>query len=230
MPVSGFRGRVGSFFSYEGGISLDRLLKRYVIIEFLLGVAVIALGFFFQGVMLFALGTCMIALAAQCSVYSEKHHWAVIALGLFSLLGLAASGLSSFFHMTSVSRYANDTSPLTVLLVLTVIILVQSFLLLPLEDRPDLDFLRRGVSRMAIFGLIGFAAIVLTYVLSYFLYGSLVSALVEGDGMMDLHYQEQDFHYLEGALALSMALTSVRGVLRSFLGRERLSAGSEGGF
>lgn len=196
------------------------MLKRYVMIELFLGIAVIAVGFVFGGSMLSALGTCMVALAAQCSVYSDKHHWAVIALGLISLFGLAVSGISSFFQLTSLSGYADSTSSLAVLLVLAVIILAQSFLSLPVEDRQDLDVLRRGISRMVAFAAIGFIGIVLTYVLSYVFYGSAVTALLEGEAM-------QDFHYLEGVLALAMVLTAARGVIRGFLGKERLTDGAE---
>ncbi len=193
---------------------LDRLLKRYVFIELFLGIAVIAAGFFFGGSILPAIGACMIGLAAQCAVCSDKHQWAVVCLGVFSLLALGGSGIQAFFHLTSLSRYEDSTSSLTVLLVLAVVILVQNFLALPVEDRFDLDVLRRGISRTVGFSGIGFLGIVLTYLLSYAFYGSAVSALLEGETV-------QDFHYLEGVFALAMVLTAAREVLRGFLGKER---------
>ncbi len=163
-------------------------------------------GSLFGGVVLPALGACIIGLAAQCFTCSDKHLWAVISLGLISLLTLVGTGISAFVQLTSLSRYADSSSPLTVLLILAIIILVQNFFALPLEDRSDLDLLRRGISRMVAFSCIGFAGIVLTYLLSYLLYGFVL----EGETV-------QDFHYLEGILALAMVLTSARGVLLSFL-------------
>ncbi len=218
MPVSGLRGRVWLF--YLGGIALDRVLKRYLIIELLLGVAVIAVGLLFGGSVLPALGVCMIALSAQCSVYSEKYHWAVVAFGLVSLVGLAVSGISSFFHLTSLSGYADSTSPLAVLLVLAVVILAQSFLVLPIEDRTDLAVLQRGIRRMIVYALVGFLGIVLTYLLSYVLFGSAIAAHLEGETV-------QDFHYLEGVLSLAMAFTGAREVFRAFWGKEPLTDGSQ---
>lgn len=164
------------------------------------------LGSVLGGVVLPALGACMIGFAAQCYARSDKHPWAVIGLALFSLLALTGSGISAFTLLTSLSRYADSTSPLTVLLVLSVMTLVQSFLALPLEDRTDLSFLRRGISQTTAFSAIGFGGIVLTYLLSFVLYNSVT----EGETV-------PDFHYLEGVLALAMVLTAVRGVLLSFL-------------
>ena len=196
----------GRVVSKRGGITLDRLLKRYIFVEGFLGIAVMILGALFGGVVLPALGACMIGFAAQCFACSDKHPWAVISLGLISLLTLTGTGISAFVQLTSISRYEGSTSPLTVLLVLAVVILVQNFLALPLEDRSDLDLLRRGISRMVAFSGIGFVGIVLTYLLSYLLYG----LVLEGETV-------PDFHYLEGILALAMILTTARGVLLSFL-------------
>lgn len=197
------------------------MLKRYVVIELLFGVAVVAAGFFFPGPILPVLGGCMIALAAQCCVYSDKHHWAVVAFGLLSLLVLTVSGGMAFFHFTSLSGYEDSTSPLSVLLVLAVVILGHSSMALPVEDRPDLGVLQRGISRMTAFAGIGFVSIVLTYLLSYALYGTALAALLEGETV-------QDFHYLEGIFALTMALTSGRALCRAFWGKEQLTDGSEG--
>lgn len=198
---------------------LDRLLKRYVFIELFLGIAVIVAGFVFGGSILPALGACMIGLAAQCSVGWDKHTCAAVSLGLLSLLALMGSGIQSLFHITSLSRYGGSTSSLTVLLVLAVVILAQSFLVLPVEDRLDLDVLRRGISRTVGFSGIGFLGIILTYLLSYALYGSVVAAILEGETV-------QDFHYLEGVLSLAMVLTSGREVLRGFFEKERSTDGS----
>ncbi len=213
LPVSGSPG-AGQVVLCRGGMVLDRVLKRYVLIEFFLGIAVILLGFLFGGSMLSALGACMIGLAAQCSVDSDKHVWVSVTLGLVSILTLVGSGIQAFFHLTSLSRYGDSTSSLTVLLVLAVVILVQNFLALPVEDRSDLEVLRRGISRTVGFSGIGFVGIVLTYLLSYVFYGSAVSALLEGKTV-------QDFHYLEGVLALAMVLTAGREVLREFLGKRQ---------
>lgn len=202
------------------GYVLDRLLRRYVWIELIFGILVLVLGIVLGGPILPALGGCMVALAAQCSVHSEKHHWAVIALGLISLLVLAMNGISSFLHLTSLSGYADDTSPLTVLFALAVILLGQSFLALPVEDRSDLAPLRRGISVLTAFAAIGFAGIILTYILSYVLFGSAVAAHLEGETV-------QDFHYLEGIFALAMTLTGARAVFRAYLGREHLTDRSQ---
>ncbi len=191
-------------------------MKRYIVIELIAGGIALAVGLLLGGPVLPALGVCTVALAAQMCVFSDKHHWAIVVFGLLALLGLAGSGLSSFLYLTSLSGYANDASPLTVLLVVAGFLLLQSFLLLPLEEREDLALLRRGISRTVLFSALGFAGIVLTYLLSYLLYGSALAALLEGTTV-------QDFHYLEGVLSLAFVLTSARGVLRGFFGKEPLT-------
>ncbi|MBO5248272.1 MAG: hypothetical protein J6B54_03125 [Clostridia bacterium] len=188
---------------------MDRLLKRYVIVELLVGIAEIVIGLLLGGIMLPALGICTVALAAQCVGSSDKHSWVAVGLGLISLLSLTVSGVSSFLFMTSQTGYSHSTSPLTVLLVLAVMILLQGFLALPLEDRHDLGVLRRGISRTVVFMGIGFGGIVLNYLLSYLFFDFAVSAFSGGDAM-------QDFHYLEGVLALAMVLTCAREILREF--------------
>lgn len=204
-----------------GGIVLNPLLRRYVILELIFGIAVMGLGLFFGGCTLTALGACMVGLSAQCSAKTDKFPWIAVTLGMISLLALAGSGVSAFVSMVSLSRYEDSTSPLTVLLVLSVVILVQSFLALPVEDRPDLSFLRQEISRLAVFCLVGFAGIVLNYVLSYVLYDASLSAFLEGQSL-------SDFHFLEGVFSLAVVLTSARGVLRAFLKEKEPIRGSEG--
>lgn len=173
------------------------------------------MGALLGGSALLALGACMIALSARCSVHSGKHHWAVISLGIFALLILVAGGLTSFTHITSVSVYENSTSPLSVLFVLAVGLLVQCFLILPLEDDSRLAFLRKEITVLAVFSGISFVGIVLTYVLSYALYGSAMNEYLDGSFI-------PDFHYLEGAISLAIVLTGMRGVLRAYMGKEQI--------
>ena len=214
LPVFGFRRRVRLLI--KGGISLDSLMKRYVVAELLLGIAAVVVGLFLGGPTLPALGLCAVALAVQCSVFSHKYHGLVFALGLFSLLGLTVCGVASFLHIISLSGYEDRSSSLWVLFAVAVFLLIQRGLSLPLEDRKDLNLLRRGVSRMILFSALGFAGIVLTYLLSYLWYSVAVNALEQGSTM-------QDFHYLEGVVALAFVLTSARGVLRGFFGKEPLT-------
>lgn len=192
------------------------MLKRYIVAELLLGVAAVVIGLLLGGPILPALGVCTVALAAQCSAFSEKHYGVVIAFGLFALLGLTVSGISSFTHMIRLSGYADDSSPLTVLFAVAVFLLTQSALSIPLDDRTDLQLLRCGISRIVLFSGIAFAGIILTYLLSYLWYEIAMNALTEGNTI-------QDFHYLEGILSLAFVLTSARGVFRSFFGQEPLT-------
>ncbi len=179
------------------------------------------LGLFFGGCTLPALGACMVGLSAQCSAKTDKHPRIAVALGVFSLLTLGGSGVSAFFSMVSLSRYEDSVSSLTILLILAVVILSQSFLALPVEDRPDLYFLRQGISRLAVFCLVGFVGIVLNYLLSYVLYDASLSAFLEGQSI-------PDFHFLEGVFSFAMVLTSARGVLRAFLKGKESTDGSKG--
>lgn len=198
---------------WKEDVVLDRLLRRYIWLELILGVAVFVFGILLGGPVLPALGACMIALAARSSVCAEKHHGAVIVLGIASLLMLVGNGVSSFFYMASLSGYSDKTSPLSVLFVLALIVLGQSFLKLPLEERKDLAPLCRGISLLTAFAVVGFIGIVLTYVLSYVLFDAAVAAHLEGETV-------QDFHYLEGVLSLAMSMTEARAVLRAYLGKE----------
>lgn len=177
-------------------------------------------GLLFGGCMLTVLGACMTALAARCATKGDNPSWGTVVLGIFSLLALAGSGASAFFSMVSISRYSDSTSSLTVLMVLAVVVLVQSFLALPVEDRADLYFLRRGISEIAVFCLVGFLAIVLNYLFSYVLYEASLAAFLEGETV-------PDFHFLEGVFSFAIMLTSARGVLCAFLKKES-TQGSEG--
>lgn len=199
---------------------MDRLLKRSLWVELLFGLAVIVFGVILGGPVLPAMGACMVALAAQCSAGTKKFQGGAVALGIVALAALVGSGLASFFHLTSLSRYSDDTSPLTVLFVLAVVVLGQSFLSLSVEDRPELTGLRRGIRLLTVFAVIGFIGVVLTYVLSYVLFDSALSSYAEGNAV-------QDFHYLEGVLSLAMSLTSARGVLRAFFGKDRMIESQE---
>ncbi len=192
-------------------------MKRYIILETAFGVGVLVFGLFLGGSALPALGCCMIAFVAQLSAYSEKYHGLVVGFGIFSLLLLLWQAVTSFFGMVSLSGYEGATSSLWVPLVLAVVLLAHSFLTLPLEDRPDLVFLSRGIHRMVIFAAVAMAGIVLTYLLSYLLYSTVLSELMEQGNSI------QDFHYLEGVLSLAMIFTSARGVFRAFFGKEQLS-------
>lgn len=196
------------------------MLKRYIIAELALGIVAVVVGLLLGGPMLPALGVCAVALAAQCAVFSDQYHGLVIAFGLFALLGLGICGIFSFLHVISLTGYADDSSPLSVLLAVAVFLLIQSGLSIPLEDRKDLHLLRRGISRMVLFSGLGFLGIVLTYLLSYLLYSVAVNALANGNTM-------QDFHYLEGIFSLAFVLTSARGVLRGFFGKESLTESIE---
>lgn len=199
---------------------MDRTLKRYLWLELVLGIIATVLGFLLGGPLLSTLGSCMIALSARCSVHSGKYHGAVIALGLFSLVMLGLCALISFVHVTSLSRYAENASPLAVLFVLALFLLAQCFLLLPLENRSDLSFLRQGILVTAVFAGISFGSIVLTYLLSYVICGSALSLYADGVAV-------QDFHYLEGAVALAMAFTGARAVLMAYTGKEPLENNTE---
>ena len=196
------------------------MLKYYIWIQILLGLAAVVVGLLLGGPILPAVGVCSVALAAQCAVHADRHQWAAILLGLISILLLFASSVVSFLYMTSQTAYADSVSPLSALFALAVYLLIQCFLILPVEDRNDLDLLRRGITRMIAFAGIGFVGIVLTYVLSYFLYDAALAALELGETV-------QDFHYLEGVLALAMAFTSARAVFRGFWGREKMKASQE---
>ncbi len=192
-------------------------MKRYIILETAFGVGVLVLGLFLGGSALPALGCCMIALAAQLSAYSEKHHGLVVTFGILSLLLLLWQTVSALFGVVSRSGYEDATSSLWVPLVLALVLLAHSFLTLPLEDRSDLPHLSRGIHRIVIFSGVAMAGIVLTYLLSYLLYATVLSELMEqGNGI-------QDFHYLEGILSLAMIFTSARSVFRAFFGKEPLS-------
>lgn len=193
------------------------MLKRCLLIELLAGIAVMIVGALLGGSVLPSLGACMIALAACCSVRARAKRIAFsVGLGVASLLILAVCAVGSFFDMTSLSGYANDTSPLSVLLVLSVVLLGQCFLNLPVEDEPELAFLHRGIRTLVIFSGAGFLGIVLTYLLSYAIYGSAISNYLDGTIL-------QDFHFVEGVVTLAMILTSMREILRTYLGAKQLT-------
>ncbi len=213
LPVSLGGRRVRLFCKEE--FSLDSLMKRYIILETFFGVAVVVAGLFLGGSVLPALGCCMIALAAQLSAYSEQYHGLVVGFGVFSLLLLGWQTVSVFLGIVSRSGFEGATSPLTVPLVLAVVLLTHSFLTLPLEDRQDVLILRRGIHRMVIFSAVSMLGVVLTYLLSFVLYYTALSALLDGDTL-------GDFHYLEGVVCLAMVFTSGRSVLRAFFGKEQL--------
>ena len=194
----------------RGGVTLDRLLKRYFWIELFFGLAVIATGMFLGGTVLLALGGCMLALSVRCFAEGVRHGWGSAAFGVVTLLYLVWIGTVSFFDMTSLSRYADQTSPLAVLFVLALVLLGQIFLSLPTEDQPYLIRLRKEITTLTVFCGVGFVGILLIYLLAFLLFGSALSAMENGGSV-------PDFHYLEGILALSMALAGARSVLSVFL-------------
>ena len=207
---------------------LDRLLKRYLWGELLLGILLVAASFFFNGVILLALGGCVMGFAAQCSAHSKGCMSAAVALGIVSLGVLVLSCVQSFFSVTSLSGYNTSASPLSVLLVLAALFLLQSFLSLPVEDRGDLDLLRRGIRVQTVFAALGLLGVFLNYLLSYFFLDSFLSNLLE----QDKYYSSeggsapaalQDFHYIEGVIALALCITAIRSVVRAFMGKEPLS-------
>ena len=60
----------------------------------------------------------------------------------------------------------------------------------------------------------------MTYLLSYAIYGSAISNYLDGTVL-------QDFHFVEGVVTLAMILTSVREILRTYLGAKQLTEGEE---
>lgn len=249
LPRDG-RGRVIRFaFRYgrrKEECVLNRFLKNFMWAEFCLGIVVILVGWmlgsrdsgtlfggdlFSGGTLLPVIGACMISLSAQCAAHSTKLHGVAIGFGVASLLFLAICTLNGFTYMASVSDYGNRGSSLDVLLVLAAVLLLHCFLFLPLEDRTDLAFLRRGVTVLIVFCAVGFLSILLNYLLSYMIYDSSLAVLAAQDYLYSLEadHQEltgyvpallQDFHYVEGVFATAMGMTSARALFRSFVGRE----------
>jgi hypothetical protein len=211
----------------EEGSGLDRLLKGYLWTEFLIGVAVIVCGFFLGGSILFAVGACTVGFAAQCAARAVKFRLAAVIFGVFSLAVLAVGCVNSFGLAVTTSGYDEGSSPLTVLLVLAVAVTVQSFALLPAEDRPDLSSVTHGVSVLRVFAVLGLLGVVLNYLISYLLMGSLPSHMDALDsyyaGTGSLPVGIQDVHYVEGVVALAICLTAIRGVVRAFLGKDAVT-------
>lgn len=203
------------------------MLKRYLWIELLLGTVLIVMSFFFDGVTLFALGGCAVGFAAQCSAYTGKFHAAAIALGIFSLGILVLSCVRSFFSVAATGGYNESGSSLWVPVVLAVLFLVHSFLGLPVEDRSDLEALRRGVRVQTVFCGIALVGILLNYVLSYLFRDVFLSNMQQAEDYFNLGVGSvpaalQDFHYIEGVIALALCFTAIRAVVRAFMGKEPL--------
>ena len=183
------------------------------------------LGLFMGGQILFALGACMLGFSAQCSAHAKKGQLAAVLFGVFSLLLLAVGCFRSFGMMVSRTEYGDKTSSLTVLLVIAVLFLLHRFLLLPVEDHPEYGMLRHGMNVLSVFSAMGLAGIALNYVLSYAFTGLFFSNLEEWDrylseGTGSAPVELQDFHYVEGLVALAMCITAVRAVVRAYFGEE----------
>lgn len=225
-------GRVRSFYTtFGGGVFLNRILTRYLWIELALGIAQIVLGIALGGCFLPVLGACTLGLSAQCAARATRMQWASVALGVLSALVLAFTCFTSFLYAVSRSNYAQEGSSLLVFFLLAVIILIHSFMTLPLEDLHEVAFLRRGILSLAVFSGVAFFAIVLTYFLSYAIYDSSISILTAEEFLSNLDAGDsslsvqsatgpQDFHYVEGVFAAAIAATGARAVLRTFTGRD----------
>ena len=211
----------------EGSV-LDRMLKRYLIAEALLGLCVMGVGLFMGGQILFALGACMFGFSAQCAAHATKGQLAAVLFGVFSLLLLAVGCFRSFGMLVSLTEYSDKTSSLTVLLVIAVLFLLHRFLLLPVEDSPEYGMIRHGMNVLSVFSALGLAGIALNYFLSYAFTGLFLSNLEEWDRYMtegagSAPVELQDFHYVEGLVALALCITAVRAVVRAYFGEEPIA-------
>ena len=208
----------------EGSV-LDQLLKRYLFAEALLGLCVMGLGLWMGGQILFALGACMFGFSAQCAAHARKFQIFAVLFGILSLAALAVGCFRSFGMMVSLTDYDIKTSSLTVLLALAVLFLIHCFLVLPVEERPEYAMIHHGMRVLTVFSVMGIAGVVLNYVLSYVftdLFLSNVNAWDQylGDGTGSAPVELQDFHYIEGLVALALCVTAIRAVVRAYFGEE----------
>ena len=207
------------------GSFLDRMLKRYLVAEAFLGLCVMGLGLLMGGQILFALGACMLGFSAQCAAHTTKGQMAAVLFGILSLLLLAVGCLRSFGMMVSLTDYGTKTSSLSVLLVIAVLFLLHRFLALPVEDRPEYSMLRHGMNVLSVFSAMGLVGVALNYLLSYAFSGLFLSNLEEWDryvneGVGSAPVELQDFHYVEGLVALALCITAIRAVVRAYFGEE----------
>lgn len=211
----------------EEGSGLDRLLKGYMWAELLIGIAVIVCGFFLGGSILFAVGACTVGFAAQCASRAERFRVPAVIFGVLSLGMLAFGCVKAFGLAVTSTGYDDGSSPLTVLLVLALAVTVQSFALLPAEDRSGFSSVIHGIGTLRVFAILGLIGIVLNYLISYLLMGSLPSHMDVLDsyygGTGPLPVGIQDVHYIEGVVALAICLTAIRGVVRAFLGNDAVT-------
>jgi len=200
--------------------------------ELLVGVGVVVCGFLMGGSILFAVGACIIGFSAQCAAHSSGCRLLAASFGVVSLLLLGAGCLQGFGLAVSTTGYEKSSSPLSVLLVLAVVFLFQCFAVLPAEDRTDLSMLTHGVRVLGVYAGMGLVGVVLNYVISYFVMGTLADKLNAAEsyfntGTGSLPAEVQDVHYVEGVVALAIGLTAIRGVIRAFVGKEPLQEEKE---
>ena len=173
-----------------------KILGRCRWAELLIGMAVLALGWWLGGPVLPALGAFCLALSAGCAASAKRRKVLAAVQGVLTLAVLGLTGVNAFFYTVALSRYYSKTSPLVTVLVAAACLLGQVFLTLPTEDRRELLPLRRALISSAVLCGGAFLGIVLTYLLA--------------------------LHYAEGAVAVALALSGGRVIWKAFTGGETM--------
>jgi hypothetical protein len=106
-----------------------------------------------------------------------------------------------------------------------VLFLLHRFLLLPVEDRSEYGMIRHGMNTLSVFSVMGLAGIALNYLLSYAFSDLFLTNMEEwdrylNDGGGSVPVELQDFHYVEGLVALALCVTAIRAVVRAYFGEE----------
>lgn len=194
------------------------MLKRYAWIEGIAGLAVFLLGIWTGGSSLPALGCFFLSVGICCAAKRRKRIGVTVAAAGIALLLCLYSAVLSFSYLTSVTGYSDQTSPLSVLLILSVLLLGQAFLTVPLENRTDSAGLRRWILAGAILAGVLFLSILISYFLSFWQFNHTFSEYIADASAAIPDFMQ--IHYFEGAAALTVVLSGIRMLVLSFTGSE----------